>query len=78
MKPKVVSTGELAQRIGQPQYRVDHIIRSRRIDPLLSAGGRHFYRESDVQRIKLELEAIDARKRPRRDATGDSDPTVTS
>lgn len=62
MKKPPVSVGDIARRIDQPMYRVAYIVRQRRIEPLLSCGGRYFYDDAEVQRVQQELDAIDSRK----------------
>ena len=69
----VVSVGDIASRIGHPIHRVSYIVRKRRIKPLLACGGRFFFSEGDVQRVKAELDAIDRRKAEIRAATSDAE-----
>lgn len=58
-KPNIASSGEIARRLNQPIHRVAYVIRTRRIKPLLVAGGRYFYGESAMHRIASELRRID-------------------
>lgn len=53
------SLGEIARRIDEPIHRVEYVIRTRKIAPLLVAGGRNFYSEAAVQRIASEIRRID-------------------
>ena len=58
----ITSLGEMARRLNVPLHRVEYVVRSRRIAPLLKAGGRNFYSEASVQRIAAELRRIDGDK----------------
>ncbi len=56
---QIASLGEIAERLNVPIHRIEYVIRSREIKPLLVAGGRHFYSEAQVQRIASEIRRID-------------------
>lgn len=62
LSTQIASLGEIATRIDQPIHRVSYVIRTRRITPLVVAGGRNFYSEAAVQRIASELARIDEEK----------------
>ena len=59
---QIASLGEIARRLNVPIHRVEYVIRSRNIKPLLVAGGRRFYSGSQVQRIASEIRRIDEEK----------------
>ena len=62
LSSQIASLGEIARRLKEPIHRVEYVIRSRDIEPLLVAGGRHFYSEAQVQRIASEIRRIDEEK----------------
>lgn len=62
MKKHISSLGEIARSLNEPLHRVDYVVRTRNIEPLIVAGGRNFYSEASVQRIKSELRRIDQQR----------------
>ncbi len=56
------TVGEIAKRIGQPIYRVQHIIRSRQIQHVLRVGVFRLFDEEAVSRIATEIQSVDRRK----------------
>lgn len=59
---QVTALGEIARRLDEPIHRIAYVIRTRKIKPLLTTGGRHFYSEASIQRIAGELRRIDEEK----------------
>jgi hypothetical protein len=62
MQKKMSSLGEIARRFNRPLHRVEYVVRTRNIEPLIAAGGRNFYSEASAQRIESELRRIDLQK----------------
>lgn len=60
--------GEIARRLNVPVHRVEYVIRTREISPLIVAGGRNFYSEASIEQISQVIAAIDARAITRRSA----------
>ena len=53
------SLGDVASQLEVPVHRVEYVIRTRRIRPLIRAGGRKLYSDATVQRIASEIQRID-------------------
>lgn len=58
----MLTIGEIARRVKQPIWRVEYIIRDRRIRPIGRAGNARVFTDSDVAYISSELSRIDAEK----------------
>jgi len=54
----LLSIGDIAQRLGIPNHRVEYIIKTRRIDPVGRVGHMRAFPENAVARIKIELDRI--------------------
>ncbi len=54
------TVGEIARRLGEPNHRIEYVIRSRKIEPSGLAGNLRVFTEDDVQRIAGELDRIDS------------------
>lgn len=61
--PEVASLGEIARLLDRPIHCVDYVIRSRGVKPSLTAGGRNLYGKAAIERIAVELNQIEQRKR---------------
>jgi len=54
--------GVIAQRLNQPVWRIEYLIRSRNIQPTSRAGNARVFTEKDVNRISQALHDIDSSK----------------
>ena len=62
--PQLVTVGVVAQRLGVPLHRVQHVLRTRaHIRPRARAGTFRLYSEEAVAQVRHELNGIDARSR---------------
>ncbi len=61
----VVTPGEIARRLGEPQHRIVHILNTRaHIRPVRRVGIVRTYAAPEVvELVRAELNAIDARRR---------------
>ena len=59
----VKTVGQIARDLGEPEHRVKHIVNSRRIESLGRVGIIRLYGPAAVDRVRDELQAIDARRR---------------
>jgi hypothetical protein len=58
----LLTVGEIARRLGQPQWRIEYAIRSRSIEPTARAGNARVFAESDVVLIEILLRRFDSEK----------------
>lgn len=58
----IASLGEIARRLDVPLHRVEYVVRSQKLEPLIVAGGRNFYSEATVQHIKHEPHRIEKKR----------------
>lgn len=66
--PKILTSGTIAEILGQPFHRVARILATRSdIKPLAKAGNLRVYKSSVLARIRHELNAIDAKRTPQED-----------
>lgn len=60
MSEKLLTVGEIANRIGCPIHRVEYLVRSRNIHSAQRAGNLRVFSESDLKRIAAEVQPVDA------------------
>ncbi|HYW80448.1 MAG TPA: hypothetical protein VE890_12770 [Thermoguttaceae bacterium] len=61
--PRLRTPGVIAQELGEPLHRVQHVLRTRHhIKPVALAGRLRLFDRQAVARIRYELNAIDARR----------------
>ena len=60
--PQLMTTGRIAQQLGQPVYRVAYVIATRRISESARAGTLRLFDRQAMARIRHELNAMDARR----------------
>lgn len=59
----VVTPGQIARKLGEPQHRIDYCLNSRRhIRPLRRAGIVRLYSPEAVEQVQRELERIDEKR----------------
>lgn len=62
--PTLITPGVIARELGEPLHRVLHVLATRpAIRPAALAGRVRLYDRRAVERVRLELEAIDCRRR---------------
>lgn len=60
----VLTTGRIAQQLGQPLHRIQYVLRTRpHIRPRAMAGRMRVYDEAGLAAIRAELARIDDRQR---------------
>ena len=57
-----LTPGEIARRLGEPFHRVTHILATRDIKPIGRAGIVRIYSDDSLDRVRNELQAIDAKR----------------
>lgn len=66
--PSLLTSGKIADELGVPLHRVQHVLRTRRhIQPSARAGTLRLFDREAVAQIRHELNAIDARRREKED-----------
>jgi DNA-binding transcriptional MerR regulator len=60
--PVMLTSGEIARRLGQPIHRIEYVLRTRKIPAKATAGNCRVYDESDVERIREILNDIASKK----------------
>ena len=58
MDARRFTLGSLARELGEPEHRVDHVIRSRNIEPVERAGILRIFNVDALNRVRAELDAI--------------------
>ena len=53
------TVGEIARKLGKPLHRVEYVIRTRNIRPVIWAGHARIFADADVAFIASELRRID-------------------
>lgn len=62
MGTKLTTPGRIAAMLGVPLHRVQHVLRTRQnIQPAARAGCLRLYDRSAVERVRVEIKAIDDR-----------------
>ncbi|MFG0243009.1 MAG: hypothetical protein ACF8R9_09505 [Phycisphaerales bacterium JB054] len=62
--PTLITPGVIARELGEPLHRVLHVLATRpAIRPAALAGRVRLYERPAVERVRLELAAIDRRRR---------------
>lgn len=60
--PKLLTPGVIAEELGTPLHRVQHILRTRpHIQPHARAGVLRLYSHDAIEIVRLELDAIEGR-----------------
>lgn len=63
--PRLLTTGHMAELLGQPLHRVAYILATRsHIRPSAHAGHIRLYNRRALAMVRHELNAIDARREP--------------
>ena len=63
--PSLWTPGRIAEELGVPVHRIQHILRTRHhIKPVALASNVRLYRNETVAQVRHELNAIDARRCP--------------
>ncbi len=52
------SIGVIAKRCGETPFRVDYVVRTRKIEPAFRAGNLRIFDEEGVRQIEREIKAI--------------------
>ena len=61
--PKLLTSGRIAEALGEPLHRVQHVLSTRpHIRPSARAGTLRLFDKTAVAQIRHELNAIDARR----------------
>jgi len=58
----VWTLSQIASCLGQPHYRIDFILRSRKIEPVGMIGNTRVFHPDVLDRVERELELIEAGK----------------
>jgi hypothetical protein len=56
--PRLPTVGAIARRYGAQTHQVEHILKTRDIQPIGKAGSAYVYSDSDVEYIGAELRRI--------------------
>ena len=59
-EPMTVS--RIAAELDEPRHRIEHIIETRMIRPIAWAGNARIFDRRDLDRVKAELDRIDAER----------------
>lgn len=59
---KALTIGDLAEACNCPIHRVEYLLRSRKIEPVMRAGNYRVYASEVVDTLKGELEKIEQRR----------------
>lgn len=63
MPPKLITIGRIADECEVPIHRVRHILATRtHIEPAAYAGQVRLYRSESIEMVRLELNAIEAKR----------------
>lgn len=66
--PKVLTPGEIAQRLGVPLHKVTYVLRARQIQPLAYAGTLRLFDQEGMTAIEGALAEIARKKHSRESA----------
>lgn len=70
-EPQLITSGKIAATLNQPISRVLRVLATRsHIRPAARAGIIRLYRKEALAQVRHELNTMDARRQPRRPATG--------
>lgn len=61
-EPQLLTPGRLAEALDVPLHRVQHVLKTRDIRPIARAGTLRLYNKAAVDRVREELDAMDARR----------------
>ena len=62
--PHLITPGVIARRLNQPLHRILYVLAKRsHIRPLARAGRLRLYNQAAIEEVRLELEAIDQRRK---------------
>jgi len=53
--PQLITIGKICDDLGAPRYRVEYVIRTRKIEPCATAGMAYIYDEAAVAEIEKAL-----------------------
>lgn len=60
---QLITAGVIAEKLGEPLYRVQHVLATRPdVRPTARAGRTRLYRADAIARVRYELNHIDARR----------------
>lgn len=66
-EPQLITPGTIAREIGQPLHRVQHVLATRpAIRPAARAGTIRLYDREAVERVRREIDRMDAARAARR------------
>lgn len=58
----LLTTGQIAKKMGIPLWRVQYFLNSRKIKPVQSVGVYRLFAPSVIDLLQTELDAVEARK----------------